>query len=97
MKAQGHFSTALSLLDAGNCSRGEFSLRQAVVTAEQENNELVLCSALFRLGELLVETNRATEAEPILSRVLKLDRQDGAVFMETAGARELLKLNPSHA
>ena len=69
-------------------------LRSAIKAAEHEENDLVLCCALIRLGELLVETGRANEADPYLDRVLNLDPPSGVLRMEVDRARELLKNRP---
>ena len=90
MKAQQTFSEALHLLDNGALDEGESKLRQAIASAESEGDELVLGSALCRLGELLMLGHRRAEARPFLNRILSINREDDALFFEADRARELL-------
>ena len=90
MKAQRTFSEALCLLDQGAAREAEFKLRQAISFAEAEGDELVLGSALCRLGEFLVLDSRGTEGRAFLNRILSIDREDDALFSESDRARELL-------
>ncbi len=95
MKAQRTFSEALTCLDGGSLTRGEAMLRKAISTAEHEDNEFVLGSALFRLGELLIKEHRTLEARPILARIIEIDSEDNPLFFEADRARELLGFEPS--
>ena len=97
MKAQKHFCKALSFLDLGLGPHGESLLRRAIREAEREENELLLCSALTRLGELLVKSGRGREAEQLLNRVLESNHHNDALLMEVERARELLAMSLEHA
>ena len=90
MTTQKLFSDALDLLDDGSIDEGEEVLRTVVSRAERERDELLMASAMCRLGELLVLQERDTEARPYLQRVADIQRPDSALNFEVDRARELL-------
>ncbi len=90
MDAQRLFSEALELVDTGSRRQGEATLRRAIAAAERERDELLLGSALCRLGELLMQQERAREARPFLKRVVEIKREDSALYFEVDRAMELL-------
>ncbi|KEZ00750.1 hypothetical protein GQ57_39115 [Burkholderia sp. MSh2] len=78
------------LLDRGAVDRGEAILREVIVEAEHESDEVALVQGLVCLGDLLYELDRKSEARSYLERALKNRRDDDVLAYEFARAAELL-------
>ncbi|QVN17064.1 hypothetical protein [Burkholderia pyrrocinia] len=76
MTARQQFQKALMLLDRGAIDRGEATLRQVIVDAVHEPDQLAFVQGLVCLGDLLFETSRSMEARPFLEQALKEVRDD---------------------
>lgn len=90
MTARQQFQKALMFLDRGAIDRGEATLRQVIVDAAHENDQVALVQGLVCLGDLLYEIARSTEARPFLEQALKETRNDDLLAREFARATELL-------
>ncbi|CAB3774216.1 MULTISPECIES: hypothetical protein [Burkholderia] len=90
MAARQKFQKALMLLDRGAVDRGEAILREVIVEAEHESDEVALVQGLVCLGDLLYELDRKSEARSYLERALKNRRDDDVLAYEFARAAELL-------
>ncbi len=84
------FQKALLLLDRGAVDAGEQSLREAVLLAAKEGDEVTEVQACCALGELLCEQGRGGEAVPLLERVVAVRRTDDVLAYEVSRAKELL-------
>lgn len=93
MAIRQHFQKALMLLDHGDIDRGETILRQVIVDAGNEDDQVALVQSLVCLGNLLYETSRHSEARPYLEQALQVkgdDDLDDLLSYEFEKAREIL-------
>jgi predicted Zn-dependent protease len=90
MSASPTFHKALLQLDHGRHEAGEASLREAIAMAANEPDEITWTAASVCLADLLVQTGRPAEAEPILREVTARDRDDDVLDREMRRAEELL-------
>lgn len=90
MRGSTLFQKALLLLDRGRLEEGEQYLREAIACAAEERDDVTLGGALCCIGDLLLETNRPSDGEPFLLRLLALERSDDVLDFEMNRARELL-------
>lgn len=92
IKATETFQRALLFIDEGETRAAEIALRQALELAELESDELTLGGALFCLADLLIHLQRRDEAEPLLVRLTRIQREDAVLASEIESARDLLHI-----
>ena len=85
------FHKALLQLDRGRFDDAETSLRLAIEQADTDSDQTTWASASCCLGDLLVQTGRPADGEPILQQVAALDPDDDILGFEIRRATELLR------
>lgn len=91
MKARLKFEKALLQLDRGREGDGVTSLREAIASAEAEDDGVTLVRSLVCLGELLSNTNQF-EASNLLNRAIQIEIEPDLLAWEKARAIEILSL-----
>lgn len=89
-KGQILFQKALYLLDRANIVEGETNLRNAIVRAKEENDDITLFSAMSCLGELLFELDKPEEALYFLIPIAQLTRDDDLLNYEISSAKKIV-------
>lgn len=90
MNADALFQKALLLLDRGDLTRGEQSLRSALDAARESRDSVTMGRALCCLGDLLAQQGRDEEARGYLSAMLALPVTDDVLDFERREATRLL-------
>jgi len=91
MKARLKFEKALLQLDRGREGDGVTSLREAIASAEAEDDDITLVRSLVCLGEFLSSTNQF-EASNLLNRAIQIEIEPDLLSWEKARAIEILRL-----
>jgi tetratricopeptide (TPR) repeat protein len=91
MKSNLKLQKALLLLDREKQTEGEECLKSAILTAEEENDEIILATASSSLGELYFLQERIEEAIPLLEKISRIEREDDLLNYEITQAREILQ------
>ena len=91
MNARLKFEKALLQLDRGREEDGMTSLREAIASAEAENDSVTLVRSLVCLGELLSNTNQLG-ASNLLNRAIRIEIEPDLLAWEKARAIEILSM-----
>jgi predicted negative regulator of RcsB-dependent stress response len=91
MDASRHLQRARELLDRNRPELAESALSDAIDSAVQAEDLVMLTRARMALGELLFEQGRDLEALPFLQAVIRTEIPDGSVDNEVKTAARLLR------
>ena len=91
MDASRHLQRARELLERGRPELAESALSDAIDSAVQAEDLVLLTRARLALGELLADQGREEEAIPFLQAVVRTEIADGSVDGEVKVSARLLR------